>query len=497
MTWIFLSPAASRMTSNSSCSSTSASAAAAPPAPAPRRPPRPGPRPDVEGLLELLDEVRQLEEGHLLERVEQVVGAELRHGGHSSVDGLVARGGSAAAGSSLGVSAGTWSVADSAVSAGAVPRRRRRPAPWRRPRLPAWPGARPASRAIWTGSALSVAAAFAIDAFMAPASMASSTSRDSRSASRSISDGLIGLAVDDPALDHQGRVGLGEVAQSLGRLDHVALDEGDRRRPAEQPFQLRRDARLGRRELGQGVLDHAERRLLAERTAQLGRAGPRSGPGTRPARRRWSSGTARSARRPRPPSPPSPWASFPGPVGPCLGKRHQPRPASARGPAKRNAPARGTRAWTPSAPRKGQSGASARTPARAARNRGSFGHPVPGTRRRPTVFGCGQSTGSHARPCPRQLTRRRMPVATAPARRVPSDRAPCAGGRRLAVRRGLSRGLEVVGEAAGLAGVDRDARAHRGGQGDLPAGTGPWPPTASAAGSRRWRRRSSPPAPRR
>src|SRR3954447_9971720 len=36
---------------------------------------------DLAGLLELLHELRQLEEGHLLERVEQLVGAELRHGG--------------------------------------------------------------------------------------------------------------------------------------------------------------------------------------------------------------------------------------------------------------------------------------------------------------------------------------------------------------------------------------------------------------------------------
>src|SRR5690606_34676269 len=34
---------------------------------------------DVEDLLELLHELRELEKGHLLERVEQLVGAELRH----------------------------------------------------------------------------------------------------------------------------------------------------------------------------------------------------------------------------------------------------------------------------------------------------------------------------------------------------------------------------------------------------------------------------------
>ena len=40
-------------------------------------------RGDVEGLLELLHELRELDQRHLLERVEQLVGAELRHGGVS------------------------------------------------------------------------------------------------------------------------------------------------------------------------------------------------------------------------------------------------------------------------------------------------------------------------------------------------------------------------------------------------------------------------------
>ena len=65
---------------------------------------------------------------------------------------------------------------------------------------------------------------------MAPASLASSTSRDSRSASLVISAALSGLAVEHAALDDQRRVGLGEVAQALGRLDRVAVDEGDGRR---------------------------------------------------------------------------------------------------------------------------------------------------------------------------------------------------------------------------------------------------------------------------
>ena len=38
-------------------------------------------RGDAEGVLELLHELAELEEGHLLERVEELVGGELRHGG--------------------------------------------------------------------------------------------------------------------------------------------------------------------------------------------------------------------------------------------------------------------------------------------------------------------------------------------------------------------------------------------------------------------------------
>src|SRR5262249_22649368 len=133
---------------------------------------------DVERLLELLDEVRQLKERHLLERVEQVVGAELGHGGHSSVDGSSSAAAGAAV-SSSGASAGPVSVPDSAVPAGAVSAGAASAAAASACAVSACAAAppsdssfawsAPASRAIWTGSALSVAAAFAIDAFMAPA----------------------------------------------------------------------------------------------------------------------------------------------------------------------------------------------------------------------------------------------------------------------------------------------------------------------------------------
>ena len=66
------------MTSNSSCSSTASAAAAG--AGRRRRPRDRGGRGDVEGVLELLHELGELDQGHLLERVEQLVGAQLRHG---------------------------------------------------------------------------------------------------------------------------------------------------------------------------------------------------------------------------------------------------------------------------------------------------------------------------------------------------------------------------------------------------------------------------------
>ena len=88
-------------------------------------------------------------------------------------------------------------------------------------------------RAACDSGAWNSAAACDSDAFMAPASLASSTSRDSRSASFLISSADSGLAVEDTALDDEQRVGLGEVTQTLRRLDRVTGDEGDRRRTAE------------------------------------------------------------------------------------------------------------------------------------------------------------------------------------------------------------------------------------------------------------------------
>jgi hypothetical protein len=80
MTWIFFSPAEVRTTSKESFSS---SAAASPP-PAPGGGDGDGSGGgDLEGLLELLDELAQLDERELLEGVDELVGGQLRHGGSS------------------------------------------------------------------------------------------------------------------------------------------------------------------------------------------------------------------------------------------------------------------------------------------------------------------------------------------------------------------------------------------------------------------------------
>ena len=78
MTWIFLSPAAMRMTSNSSCSSAASAAGAAAAATGGRDRDRRG-RGDAELLFERLEELVQLEHGHVLEDLEQVLFAHRCH----------------------------------------------------------------------------------------------------------------------------------------------------------------------------------------------------------------------------------------------------------------------------------------------------------------------------------------------------------------------------------------------------------------------------------
>ena len=78
MTWIFLSPAATRMTSNSSCSSAAAARRHRRPAPAAATADR-GRGGHAELFLEGLEELVQLEDGHVLEGVEELFSG---HGGH-------------------------------------------------------------------------------------------------------------------------------------------------------------------------------------------------------------------------------------------------------------------------------------------------------------------------------------------------------------------------------------------------------------------------------
>src|SRR6185503_1915675 len=62
-------------------------------------------------------------------------------------------------------------------------------------------------------------------------------------------------ALEDTALDLQDGVGLGEIAKTLGRLDRVATDEGERGRTGEQRVEAL-DARVNGRPLRERVLRH-------------------------------------------------------------------------------------------------------------------------------------------------------------------------------------------------------------------------------------------------
>src|SRR5580693_4061474 len=150
-----------------------------------------GSRLDVERVLELLHELGQLEEGHLLERVEQVVSAELRHDCWVPFPSVCLCCLVWPADYSALASAVAPSVLGSSVlgAASAAP-----PSASRLARSAS------ASWAICTGSAFITAAALDIEAFISPASLASSTSRGSRSASRSISAGEIALPSSTPPL---------------------------------------------------------------------------------------------------------------------------------------------------------------------------------------------------------------------------------------------------------------------------------------------------------
>src|SRR5690606_10935466 len=119
----------------------------------------------VEGLLELLHELGELHQGHLLEALQQFLGAQLRHVGSLSLTPLVSR-------------------------------RTRRQAP----SSCRFSCSAAASRAVLLSGAWNSAAALLRFAFIAPASLASSTSRGSRSASWRTSSALIRRPSNTPPL---------------------------------------------------------------------------------------------------------------------------------------------------------------------------------------------------------------------------------------------------------------------------------------------------------
>src|SRR5689334_4266099 len=76
------------------------------------------------------------------------------------------------------------------------------------------------------------------------------------------------LAVEHSTLDDEKGIRLGEVTQPLGRNHCIALDEGDGRRTLEQRVE-RLDTRVLGRDLGQRVLHHGVVHVVTERTAQI------------------------------------------------------------------------------------------------------------------------------------------------------------------------------------------------------------------------------------
>ena len=377
---------------------------------------------------------------------------------------------SAGAVSAGAVSAGA--VSAGAVSAGAVSACAVAP-----PSASSFAWSAPASRAIWTGSALSVAAALAIDAFMAPASMASSTSRDSRSASRSISDGLIDLPSITPPLITRAGLTLAKSRSPLAASTTSPLTKAIAEGPLSSPSSsaaMPASAAASLVRVFLTTLNVARSPSEWRSSASWATVRPRYSASTAPLElwnRSVSSATAAtfSALAMGLLS----WAG-----GPGLGRA----PAASgvgEGPAKRNAPARGTRAWTPRRPRRGE---------RRFSSDACAGRP--------------QCAGPSATPCQaRGDNRRSLAALSLPVihrascqRRSPGTASGAALARSARVRLA---GWAFFGEAAGL------ARGQPGCSGPWwwswrpSSGTGPWPPTASAAGSRPWRRRSSPPGPRR
>src|SRR5664280_2287886 len=164
---------------------------------------------NAESVLELLYELRQLEQRHLFERVEQLVGAELRHGGgpswYGGVPGWLGRSGNAgyAGVPSAGVAVSVAGSVGSSVAGAAV----------------SVPGSvvnsaagslsacsasccrsASASRTACDSGAANRLTACDSEPCRAPASFASRTALDSRSASRRISSAVTGRPSSTPPL---------------------------------------------------------------------------------------------------------------------------------------------------------------------------------------------------------------------------------------------------------------------------------------------------------
>src|SRR5262245_47068153 len=192
---------------------------------------------DAEGVLELLHELAQLEEGHLLERVEQVFGADLRHWGFTSLVSL-----SACGFGGLRVGCGRVFLElglQGAEDAGHVGQR-----------CVEQRGGVLQGRLHGAGQLAEQHVAG-----LEVGELADLVSTDR-------------AAFEVAALDDQGLVGPAEVAQALRGLDDVALDEGDRRR-TDQEVGEAVDAGVLGSELGQGVLDDRVGRVLAQGASQL------------------------------------------------------------------------------------------------------------------------------------------------------------------------------------------------------------------------------------
>src|SRR4051794_30846823 len=255
----------------------------------------------AEGLLELLHELAELQEGHLLESVEQLVGAELRHGGvpfswclvpggTRRMSGLGALravlgglGGLLRRGCVVGGGLGDGRLVRRGLLGrgllGGVGRRGLRHLGRLGRRLA---GATLEDRGVLLGLRLQGAGE--------PGSLREGgveqvdglAQRSEHRARQLAQENLAGLeigqlgdllgvhrgTVDKTTLDDEGGIRLGKVTQALRYLDQVAVDEGDGGRTGEQVVEPV-DARLLGGDLGQRVLDHGVVGVLAEGSPQF------------------------------------------------------------------------------------------------------------------------------------------------------------------------------------------------------------------------------------